>query len=253
MTHEQHEQEHTSLRGRNASAYDLAGKYLDTPMTILAVALGVILLVQYFGSLTSAQNTTLDVVSWLIWAAFVLEYLLLLWLAPSKKEMVRTHILDLFLILVPFLRPLRVLRLLRVFAGFSAAAVMTRRIFVRRGLNWIIVAVVGIIVVGAGLTLVAERRDADTAIDSFGTALWWAVVTCTTVGYGDVSPITPAGRAIAVVLMIVGIALLSLVTANVASLFVEQDTQEESDELRAQLAEINAKLDRLLTQGSTPA
>ena len=73
-----------------------------------------------------------------------------------------------------------------------------------------------------------------------------AIVTSTTVGYGDVAPITPAGRAIAVVLMTVGIALLSLITAHVASLFAEQDVQDENDELKAELAIMHEKLDLLL-------
>ena len=235
-----------TVRGRNAQAYKSAHKHLDTPMTILALVLGIVLLAQYFSSPTESQSRALDVVSIVILVAFIAEYVTLLWLAPDRRQMIRTHKLDLFLIVVPFLRPLRVLRLLRAFAGFSAAFVMGRRIMARRGLQWIVVAVVVVIIMGAVLTLLAERQNPDAAITSFGTALWWAVVTCTTVGYGDVSPITPAGRVIAVILMLVGIALLSVLTANVASLFVEQDVQDENDELRAELAAMNTKLDLLL-------
>ena len=96
--------------------------------------------------------------------------------------------------------------------------------------------------------MMAERQDPSSSIDSFGTALWWAIVTSTTVGYGDVSPVTPGGRGVAVVLMLAGIALLSIVTANIASLFVESDLEDENDELREQLDEVNKKLDRLLSQ-----
>lgn len=246
MAHQiDHEPQRRST-GRNRRAYESAQRQLDVPLTVLAVALGIILCVQFFGNPSEATNATLDVVTWLIWAAFLLEYLLLLWLAPSRREMIRTHKLDLFLIVVPFLRPLRVLRLLRVIAGFGSGFMMARRVMARRGMQWVIVSVLLIIVAGATLTMIAERQDPEAAIVSFGTALWWAVVTSTTVGYGDVAPITPAGRAIAVVLMIVGIALLSIVTANVASMFVEQDVQDENDELRSELAAMNAKLDLLL-------
>ena len=216
-------------------------------MTILAVLLGLILSVQIFGNPSDRLDSSLEAVSWLIWAAFVIEYLLLLWLAPSRREMVRTHKLDLFLIIVPFLRPLRVLRVLRAVAGFSAAIVTGRRILARRGLQWIIVSVAVVLIASAALTMVVERQDTEGTITSFGTALWWAIVTATTVGYGDVAPITPAGRAIAVVLMFVGIGLLSLITANIASLFVEQDVHEENDELRSELASLNSKLDLLLS------
>lgn len=248
MEQQTENQEILTFRGRNGPMYRAAQRHLDTPMTVFALLLGVILAVQYFVDLSDSTNSTLNVLTWFIWAAFVIEYMTLLWLAPNKREMVRTHILDLFLILVPFLRPLRVLRLLRAAAGLGSAVVMARRIMKRRGMQWALLSVTAIIVVGAGLTLLAERDHPDAAIDSFGTALWWAIVTCTTVGYGDVSPITAAGRATAVVLMIVGIALLSLVTANIASLFVEQDTQDENEALREQLEEVNRKLDQLLSQ-----
>lgn len=121
-----------------------------------------------------------------------------------------------------------------------------RRVMTQRGLQWIVLTVAGVIFGAAALTMVVERQDPDASITSFGTALWWAIVTCTTVGYGDHSPVTPAGQGIAVVLMLVGIALLSIITANIASLFVEQDVQDENDELRAELDSLNAKLDELL-------
>ena len=241
-----------NFQGKNAAAYESAQRQLDVPMSILAIVLGIVLTVQFFGNTSEGTNATLEGVGWLIWAAFVVEYLLLLWLAPDRKRMIRTHKLDLLLIVVPFLRPLRVLRLLRAFAGFAAGLTMAKRVMARRGMQWVTLSVLIVIVIGAALTMFAERQDPQGAITSFGTALWWAVVTSTTVGYGDVAPITPAGRAIAVVLMIVGIALLSLVTANVASLFVEQDVQDENDELKAELATLHEKLD-LLIETSVPS
>lgn len=239
---------------RSQANYEAAQKYLDVPMTLLAVVLGIILCVQFFGNPSDSLNATLEAMSWLIWAAFVVEYLLLLWLAPDRRQMVRTHKLDLFLIIVPFLRPLRILRLLRAVAGFAVGFNTARRVMSRRGMQWVVVAVLLIIITGAVLTMIAERQDPGAAITSFGTALWWAVVTSTTVGYGDVAPITPAGRAIAVVLMIVGIAVLSVLTANIASLFVEQDVQDENDQLKAELAAMHKKLDLLLeNSGQSPA
>ena len=231
------------LRGKNAAAYEVAQKHLDIPMSILAILLGIIIAFQILANPSDSTDATLESVSWLIWAAFVLEYLVLFWLAPNRRQMVATHKLDLFLIVVPFLRPLRVLRAMRAFAGFAAGLAMARRVMERRGMQWVIVAVLLILTAGASLTMIVERQDPEGTITTFGTAVWWAIVTSTTVGYGDVAPITPAGRAIAVVLMTVGVALLSLITAHVASLFVEQD---ENDELKAELAIMHEKLDLLL-------
>jgi voltage-gated potassium channel len=79
--------------------------------------------------------------------------------------------------------------------------------------------------------------------------IWWAVVTVTTVGYGDLYPKTVQGRLIGMVLMFVGIGFLSLLTAAVASRFVKQERSEERDEiidalhrLEADVRSIKAKL-----------
>ena len=233
---------------RSEDNYLRAQEFFDTPMTVLALILGLILLAPLFFQLMDTTERNLDIAGWVIWVCFIVEYSVLLWLAPSRKDMVKTHKIDLFLIVVPFLRPLRLLRLLNIFASFGAVGVMGRRIMERRGLQWILVAIALVIVSGAFLTMMAERQDPSSSIDSFGTALWWAIVTSTTVGYGDVSPVTPGGRGVAVVLMLAGIALLSIVTANIASLFVESDLEDQNDELREQLDEVNKKLDRLLSQ-----
>src|ERR1700729_4630439 len=86
-------------------------------------------------------------------------------------------------------------------------------------------------------------------IHSYGGALWWAVVTVTSVGYGDQYPVTVAGRAVAVVLMITGIALFGVVAAAIASYFVEQDAGREADarvdEVLTVLHRIEARLDEI--------
>src|SRR5262249_38724194 len=66
--------------------------------------------------------------------------------------------------------------------------------------------------------------------------IWWAVVTVTTVGYGDLYPKSVAGRIIGIVLMLVGISFLSLLTAAIASRFVKQDRSNEHEELLAALS-----------------
>nr|MBA3233489.1 two pore domain potassium channel family protein [Propionibacteriales bacterium] len=79
-----------------------------------------------------------------------------------------------------------------------------------------------VVFVAAVAMLDAERGAADANIESFGDAAWWAVTTMTTVGYGDRFPVTTEGRLIASALMLAGIALLGVVTAALASWFVER-------------------------------
>lgn len=95
----------------------------------------------------------------------------------------------------------------------------------------------------SGALVYAFEKDAPGSnITSLGDALWWAAVTTTTVGYGDHSPVTTDGRAIALLLMVVGIGLVGVVTANVAAYFVEREQAEEMAVLREQLDRIEALL-----------
>jgi len=77
-------------------------------------------------------------------------------------------------------------------------------------------------------------------ITTFGDALWWSITTVTTVGYGDLSPVTGTGRAIAVLLMIGGISLVGVVTASLASWIIQRVAEEDTANRAATTAEIDA-------------
>jgi voltage-gated potassium channel len=111
-------------------------------------------------------------------------------------------------------------------------------------------ATVLIVVVASVAMYDAERRAEEPNITSVADALWWAVTTVTTVGYGDRYPTTGVGRLIAVTLMIVGIALLGVVTATVAAWFVGrlQDVKDAEERTDATLADVVAELRELRAQ-----
>jgi voltage-gated potassium channel len=167
-----------------------------------------------------------------------------MYLSPSRAHYFKTHLLDLLIVAVPFFRPMRVARLARLGRLARVGVVLARGIkraksvMSHRGLHFVLLAVVMIVFACAGLATVAERSAQGTNIHNFGQALWWAVVTVTTVGYGDHYPVTAFGQGIAVVLMLVGIGLIGVLTATVASYFVGQDLQKEEtqrDMLRSEL------------------
>jgi voltage-gated potassium channel len=97
-----------------------------------------------------------------------------------------------------------------------------------------------------------ERYLPGATINSFGKAVWWSVTTVTTVGYGDVYPVTNTGRVIAVLLMIGGISLVGVVTAALASWIIQRVSEEETmsqaatvahiDELRSEIQELTEEL-----------
>jgi voltage-gated potassium channel len=97
-----------------------------------------------------------------------------------------------------------------------------------------------------------ERFLPGATINSFGKALWWSITTVTTVGYGDVYPVTNTGRIIAVLLMIGGISLVGVITAALASWIIERVSEEETvsqtatvahiEELRGEIRELSQEL-----------
>jgi voltage-gated potassium channel len=100
-----------------------------------------------------------------------------------------------------------------------------------------------VLVVASGVLIwLVDREDFPT----LGLALWWATSTVTTVGYGDVVPVQPAGRFIATGLMIVGFASLSLLTGIVASLLVQRRLPAPDDSSLARVEERLAEVERLL-------
>lgn len=112
----------------------------------------------------------------------------------------------------------------------------------RRGLQIYGAVTVKLIAGSALLVWGLERSAPDGNIETAGDALWWALVTTTTVGYGGTFPVTTEGRAIAVFLMLVGIGLVGVATANVAAYFVETGQADELADLRRQLDRIEALL-----------
>lgn len=232
---------------RSEAAYRRVEQALERPLLVLSVAFVPVLLAPVVLDLSAQVAQALEVAAWLIWGVFALEYLALLWLAPDRWAMVRTHKLDLLIVVLPFLRPLRALRALRVLRLLQAGSALARagvgvnRLFGRRGFSKFLVVAGGVIAGCGALAWLFEGRADGGEIVTVVDGLWWALVTATTVGYGDMVPVTPQGRAVAVLLLLVGVALLSVVTANIAAFFVEE-SDEASRDIQARLDRIEALL-----------
>ncbi len=187
---------------------------------------------------------------WVVWGAFAVDYLVRVSLAEQRLEYVRRHWLDLFAVLLPLLQPLRLLRVVSTLLLVGRRAQMASQV---RLTTYVGGAVVGLLMFGSLAVLSVERAAPDGNIRTLDDALWWSFTTMTTVGYGDHAPTTGAGRILAVGLMLSGIALLGLVTANIAAWFIsrfERDDEKEreqtaaisalTDEVRALRAELSA-------------
>jgi voltage-gated potassium channel len=227
-----------------ASAYRRFERAVEWPMLVLSLVFVVLLVLP---ELSDVDEDTIALPMAFIWVLFGVEVAVLFLTAPSKRRMLREHWLDVVIVAAPFLRPLRIARLVRVLrAGSALARVLAgvSAVVQRRGLQLYGAFTVVLVGVSALLVYGFERDAPDANIASVGDALWWAVVTTTTVGYGDRFPVTNDGRAVAVLLMVVGIGLVGVVTANVAAHFIGDEQAGEIAELRAQLDRIEALLEQ---------
>lgn len=168
-----------------------------------------------------------------IWVVFGFDLTYRLVLAEHRRGFLRENWLDVVTLVLPFLRPLRALRVV------LALNMIGRRggAFSRGRVVATVAASEGVVGVVAALAVLdAERGRAGSNIETFGDALWWAVSTITTVGYGDRYPTTGQGRLIAFGLMASGIALLGVITAAMASWFVAKLSEVQSTEEETELS-----------------
>jgi voltage-gated potassium channel len=187
----------------------------EIPLLLLALAF----LVAYAWPILDPRldpDTTrfLTILSWTTWVAFGVDLMVRLALADERRRYALHHWYDVLLLVVPMLRPLRLLRLLAFARILNRSAIGNLAGRVSIYVTGAAVAAVGL---GALAVLDAEREAPGANITHADDALWWAATTVTTVGYGDYYPVTAAGRCAAMGLMLVGIALVTSLTAAVAT------------------------------------
>ena len=203
---------------------------------------------------TILQNTTVGepwaaiglALNWAIWLAFLAELVVMLTVVPSRWEYIKAHPLDLLIVvltppfLINFVQDLRLLRLLRLFRLLRLAP-LVRAVFSLNGVK----AVAGLTILTAiagGGGFAAEEGV------SFGNGVYWAIVTMTTVGYGDFSPKSAEGKVLSVVVMFVGIGAATLFVGAVAQRFLAvsvEHVEEIEDDVLLEVREISQRLGQL--------
>lgn len=205
-------------------------RHTQRPLLALAVAFAVAYAVPIVEpDADQWVHTACTTVEWVVWGAFAGDYLVRLALTPDRMFFVRTHWLDLLAVLLPLVQPLRLLRLVSTLLLVGRRARMATQI---RLTTYVGGSVVGLLMFGSLAVLSVEREAPDGNIRSLGDAVWWSFTTMTTVGYGDHSPTTGLGRVLAVGLMLSGIALLGVVTANIAAWFISRFEHDDAAERR---------------------
>jgi voltage-gated potassium channel len=205
-----------------------------------------------------AKSHALDAMDWAVWGVFAIEFAFILCLAPRVQfrrfstaadfavVVLSFPLLPNLLSLVRLARVVRLLRLTRLTAVAVLGVAALKEILGRRGLVYVVAITTLLILVGGGCLSILEP---ETVKGGYGDGIWWAIVTASTVGYGDIAPTTFWGRLIAVVLMLVGIGLMSTLAASITSHFVQQTSSAEMKDVAARLDRIERILEKLSHEG----
>ena len=218
-------------------------KRTDTPLLLLAVgSLPLLLLEVVSDRLTNTDQNFITAINVLVFIAFAVDYLVELSVTKSRATYVRTQwasliiVVSQFLALLPalgFLGILRGARALRIVGtlsrviGIGAASKEQGRKFFKEKAASVAFGMAGFTLITSAVAFtIAEDVGDGRRINSFFDALWWSAATITTVGYGDIYPVTAAGRIIAVFTMIVGVSTLAVVTARIAQFLLKDDSSK---------------------------
>jgi voltage-gated potassium channel len=222
---------------------------LEPVVLVATLALIPVLLVEADAS--GSWLTAASVANWVIWVIFAVELAAVLIVAGRKGAAVRAHWLDVVIVVVTvplfgellaslrLLRLARLLRLLRIGIVISRAIQAERRLTSGQVFRFVALLTLFIVVVAGAAQATFDANEFPSVWDS----VWWAAVTVTTVGYGDLYPKDVEGRIIAIFVMLLGIGFLSVLTAAVASRFIQTDT--DSDEVMETLRRIEADVAEL--------
>jgi voltage-gated potassium channel len=236
---------------------DLVPKWLQTASLVAAVATIPSVILDVVVGLPHWLDVTARWLNWAVWSVFLITFVVAMARSPNRWQTIKDNpVLPLIVVLTTPIAPagLQMFRLLRLGALIGAAH-HARRLFSLEGLRYAGLILV-IVVVGGGAIFTAVERSAQHL--SIEDGIWWAIVTVTTVGYGDIVPHTDAGRGVAVIVMITGIGTAALVVGAAAQRFLvgevssgEDDTapaptitdiHDELIALRADVAALRAQL-----------
>ncbi len=222
-------------------------------MVVLSIYVLIALYVDFTFDLDPGTRDMIDTVDFIICIIFQGDFFYRLHKAPSKRAFLKWGWID-FIASIPWLtsirgaKMIRTFRILRLLRAFRSGKVLLQFMLRKRSQNtFVTVAVIScfLAMIGSMAILGLEKDVAGSNIKNASDALWWAVVTVTTVGYGDRFPVTDAGRIIAAVLMTAGVGLFGTFTGFIASLFVEPDIKREENQLNELTRELRSLHDRL--------
>ncbi len=204
-------------------------------------------LVETFLDLPPATDKLLHWIDFPVCLFFLYDFSVRFYQAPSKWKFMKWGWIDL-LSSIPLLtvfhlgRVVRVLEIIRILRGFRSSRILVRYLFKnpRKSTITTIALASMILVIFSSIAVLSLENHPNSNIKTPSDAIWWSFVTMSTVGYGDHYPITTAGRMLAVILVVAGVALFGTFTGLVSSFLLEAGQKKEEKELSELIREIRA-------------
>ena len=193
-------------------------RWSTIPLAILALLYLGFYSVEVLGNLPPILFFDFVLISDVIWGIFIVDFVARFILSHSKAKFLKNNAIELVSLVLPFFRAFRMFRVI-VALGFLSRVGKTLNARINIYVGLILPLLIYVCALGV---YEAEHNAVGANIREFGDAIWWAFVTIATIGYGDYYPVTFEGRAIAVLLMIAGLAFVSVITVSVASLFLSR-------------------------------
>jgi voltage-gated potassium channel len=241
------EQRRQAIAGAKPSGgrHDLVDRieqHTRIPMALLGVAWLVLAIMALNSDVNGSASTFVVGSLFALWVILLVEYLVRLVVTPDRRGYLKRRWVEPATVIVPPLQSWRIVGMEKMCLLLREGELRVEAILRHHSLFRVLIAVAGTIFLGAWLVLLFEEQAKGSNIHDYPDALWWAIVTVTTVGYGDRFPITEGGRIVAVVLMLVGIGLIGVLTATVASVFIKEHTDANREEYKKGHADLGQQL-----------
>jgi len=220
------------------------GRWFEYPMIVAASWIPVQIYIESIGA-----KEISPIFEWIVWCLFLIESITLTSLVNNKSRYLKQNWLNVLIIVfgfpgfwsqAPLPSILRALRLFYIVALLGRFISIADDVFQKNHLGvTLLFGIVFVFISGAALYQI------DPAIKSLSDGFWWALVTITTVGYGDIAPVSGSGRILASLLIILGVVLFSLLTANISAFLIGKNRKKSNDHLNEKIDSLEKKIDNI--------
>jgi len=212
------------------------------PMAVLGIAWLVIAVIVLSTDVNGSPSLFLVSTLFVLWVTLLVEYLVRLVVTPDRRGYLKRRWVEPATVLVPPFQGWHVIGIEKMSLLFYEGELRVEAILRHHSLFRVLIAAAATLVLGAWLVLLFDENAEGSNIHNYPDALWWAIVTVTTVGYGDRYPVSMGGRVVATMLMLVGIGLIGVLTATVASVFIKEHTDANKEEFKKGHADLGQLL-----------